>query len=303
MAGAIEAVDLTRRFGRCEAVNALTLDVPAGSVFALIGPNGAGKTTAIKLLMNLLRPVRGTSRLLGVESRRLGVRELQRIGYVSENQELPDWMTPDQLLEYCRPCYPTWDRTLVGRLQEVLGLTARTPLRTLSRGTRMKAALLASLGYRPELVILDEPFTGLDPLVRDELIRALLDTWGDRTCTCLISSHDIEDVERLADWVGFLDRGKLLFAEPIASLLARFRLVEIIGFDPQQTPRVDDRRWLDKGVAGRTLRFIDTDHAAPDADARIAAAFPSSEIRVSPMPLRDIFIALARSTATSAGTP
>jgi ABC-2 type transport system ATP-binding protein len=299
MTAAIETIDLTRRFGRTEAVNGLTLQVPAGSIFALLGPNGAGKTTTLKLLMNLVRPTRGRATVLGVDSRRLGPRDFQRIGYVSENQQLPEWMTPRELFDYCRPFYSAWDEALQSKLEVDLGLTSRAPLRTLSRGTRMKAALLASLAYRPELVVLDEPFTGLDPLVRDELIRGLLEVSGERTWTVVISSHDIDDVERLADWIGFIRDGRLVFAEPISALLDRFRLVEVVAPD---TPAVlpADPRWLAHGTAGRTLRFVDTHHDAPDAAARIASAFPACDIRTSPLPLREIFVTLARGASSGA---
>jgi ABC-2 type transport system ATP-binding protein len=294
MTTAIDTTALTRRFGRLEAVNGLTLQVPAGSVFALIGPNGAGKTTTIKLLMNLVRPSGGRATVLGTDSRRLGVSDFQRIGYVSENQQLPDWMTPGELLDYCRPLYPTWDDAFRQKLRRELDLRSDAPLRKLSRGTRMKAALLASLAYRPELVVLDEPFTGLDPLVRDELIRALLELPDDSPRTLFISSHDIDEVERLADWIGFLSNGRLLFAERVSSLLARFRLVEIIASsgDAPDLPPVGD--WWLKGRAGRTLRFVDTRNDRPDAPSRVASAFPGSEIRESPMTLREIFVALAR---------
>ena len=117
MTTAIETFDLTRRFGRTEAVNGLNLQVPAGSIFALLGPNGAGKTTTLKVLMNLVRPTRGRATVLGVDARRLGPRDFQRIGYVSENQRMPDWMTPSQLFDYCRPLYPTWDNALQARLE------------------------------------------------------------------------------------------------------------------------------------------------------------------------------------------
>jgi ABC-2 type transport system ATP-binding protein len=293
---AIETTGLTRRFGRLDAVHGLDLAVPEGSVFALVGPNGAGKTTTIKVLMNLLRPSAGTARVLGVDSRRIGPRELARIGYVSESQQQPDWLSPDGFVDYLRPFYPTWDDDLCRKLRADLGLTATTPLRTLSRGTRMKAALLSSLAYRPELVVLDEPFTGLDPMVRDELVRALLELPGERPCTMLISSHDIEEVERLADWIGFIDRGKLALAEPVDSLLRRFRLIEVTGGDAAlMMPR--DARWLAQGTVGRMLRFIDTDHASPDAMARIAAAFPGADIRDVPLSLREIFVVLARSSS------
>jgi ABC-2 type transport system ATP-binding protein len=224
MTAAIETVDLTRRFGRLDAVSGLHLQVPTGSIFALIGPNGAGKTTAIKLMLNLLRPTRGQALVLGTDARRLGPREFVRIGYVSENQRLPDWMTPSQLIAYVKPFYPTWDDTLCRKLQKDLALTAGTPLHSLSRGTRMKVALLISLAYRPELIILDEPFTGLDPLVRDELIRALLELTGEHRWTTLISSHDIDEVERLADSIAFIDNGRIVFTESVQALIEQHHL-------------------------------------------------------------------------------
>jgi ABC-2 type transport system ATP-binding protein len=288
----IETDGLTRRFRRTEAVNGLTLQVPDGSVFALLGSNGAGKTTTIKLLMNLLRPTRGDARVLGCATTALGVRERQRIGYVSENQRLPGWMSVPQLLDYCRPLYPSWDETFARALQAALNLTTTARIATMSRGTTIKAALLASLAYRPELIILDEPFTGLDPVVRDELIGALLEACAEQTATVFISSHDIEEIERLADWIGFIEHGRLLFAEPTASLLTRFRLVEVIA--DAMPPLPADPRWLVQGASGRTLRFIDTAHDRPDALAVITAQFPGAEVRTSPLSLREIFVALAR---------
>jgi ABC-2 type transport system ATP-binding protein len=290
MHNAIETFDLSRRFRKTEAVQALTLQVPAGSIFALLGPNGAGKTTTLKLLMNLVRPSSGRATVLAVDSRRLTARHFERIGYVSENQKLPGWMTADQLLDHCRPWYPTWDDGLRRTLQAALGLESRERLRTLSRGTRMKAALLASLAYRPDLLVLDEPFTGLDPVVRDELIRGLLEASGEGNRTVLISSHDIDDVERLADWVA----GQLQLAESASGLLVRVRLVEVVAPDDRVLKLPEDPAWWHDGVAGRTLRFVDTAHARPDAGARIAAAFPACDIRISPMSLREIFVALAR---------
>lgn len=294
MTNAIETFDLTRRFGRTEAVKDLQLRVPAGSMFAILGPNGAGKTTTLKLLMNLVRASRGRATVLGVDTQRLGPKEFQRIGYVSENQRLPEWMTPGQLFDFCRPFYPTWDDGLRQKLESDLSLSTRARLRTLSRGTRMKAALLSSLAYRPDLVVLDEPFTGLDPVVRDELIRGLLGVSGDRPLTVLISSHDIDEVERLADWIGFMRGGRIEFAEPVSVLLSRFRLVEVVspGDTPASMPRDPD--WLSQGTAGRTLRFVDTSHNESDSPSRIAAAFPSCQIRTTAMTLRDIFIAIAR---------
>jgi ABC-2 type transport system ATP-binding protein len=222
MPAAIDARQLTRRFRHTDAVRDLSFSVPEGAICALLGPNAAGKTTTIKLLMNLLRPTQGAVAVLGRDSRLLDAAALQRIGYVSENQRLPDWMTPAQLFDYCRPLYAGWDPALARTLREMLGLAEERPLRQLSRGTRMKAALLASLAFRPALLVLDEPFTGLDPVVRDDLIEALLRPPGGRPWTVLVSSHDMHEVERLADRVVFIEGGRLLLEEPVDSLLARF---------------------------------------------------------------------------------
>jgi ABC-2 type transport system ATP-binding protein len=291
----IETTGLTRTFRRLQAVTDFTLGVPQGSVFALIGPNGAGKTTFIKVLMNLLRPTAGSARVLGVDSRSLDVPHLQRIGYVSENQQLPGWMTTEQFLDYCRPFYPTWDVELEGDLKRQLDLTAQAKIRSLSRGTWMKLALLSALAFRPELVVLDEPFSGLDPLVRDELIHALLHVSQERPWTVLISSHDVEEVERLCDWVGFMKEGRLLTAEPVDSLLNRCRLVEVVSPEAGGAHMPPEPAWIPQGTSGRILRFVDTRHDAADAGHRIAAAFPAASVSVAPLSLREIFVALARS--------
>jgi ABC-2 type transport system ATP-binding protein len=133
-------------------------------------------------------------------------------------------MTAGSLLAYCRPFYPSWDDALSRKLQTDLDVPLNTRIRTMSRGMRMKTALLAALAYRPELVVLDEPFSGLDPLVRDELIRALreLADNSSRPLTVFVSSHDVEELERLANWIGFIDRGRLIVAEPVSSLRTRF---------------------------------------------------------------------------------
>ena len=136
MTNAIETFELTRRFGRTEAVKGLNLQVPEGSVFALLGPNGAGKTTTLKLLMNLLRPTRGTATVLGASTRRLGPLQFRRIGYVSENQRLPEWMTPRELFDYCRPFYPEWDDALRARLESDLALSStRSAAQPVTRNT------------------------------------------------------------------------------------------------------------------------------------------------------------------------
>jgi len=287
----IETSNLSHRYWRTEAVQNLNLAVPAGSVFALLGPNGAGKTTTIKMLVNLLQPTAGEARVMGVDSRRLGERELAQLGYVSENQQLPLWMTVRQLLDYCRPFYPTWDVALEKTLLAQFELPADRKLKQLSRGMLMKAALLSSLAYRPKLLILDEPFSGLDPLMREEFVRGVLEVSALGEWTVLVSSHDIEDVERLADQVGIIERGQLRLSEKTESLLGRFRSVELTGAAESASAPVGALEW---NRAGSLTRFVATDYAGEASERGWGERYPAASVRALPMTLREIFIVLAR---------
>src|SRR6266480_7364129 len=157
MSYAIKTEELSKRFGRVQALNGLNLKVPEGAIYALVGPNGAGKTTTLKLLMNVLRPISGNCEVLGVASEKLRYCDLAVIGYVSENQDMPDWMTGRYLLSYLRPLYPTWDDGVAYETARDLALPLDQKIKTLSRGARMKLAVVSSLTYRPRLIVLDEP--------------------------------------------------------------------------------------------------------------------------------------------------
>lgn len=293
---AIECDNLSRSFGPVRAVRELTFTVSTGSFFALLGPNGAGKTTLLKTLLNLIRPSGGRATVLGRDSTRLEASDFRRIGYVADGQDMPDWMTVGQLNAYCRPLYPTWDRELERRLMMAFDLPADRPLKKLSRGMSMKAALLTNLAFRPELMILDEPFSGLDPLVRDDFIQGLLELPGDdRPRTVVVSSHDIDEVERLADDVGFLADGRMLVHEPADTLRGRFRSVEIVGPglagpSPGGTPAA----WLEVGrPAENVMRLV---HSAftPASETELGQTFPGCRVTARAMSLREIFLVLAR---------
>jgi len=289
----IETTNLSRRYWRTEALRGLNLAVPTGSVFALLGANGAGKTTAIKVLMNLLTPSAGEARVLGVDSRRLGERERAQIGYVSENQKLPLWMTIRQLLDYCRPFYPTWDPALEARLLAQFDLPPDRKLKNLSRGMLMKAALLSSLAYRPKLLVLDEPFSGLDPLVRDEVVRGLLEASAQGDWTVFVSSHDIEEVERLADRIALLEAGSLKFAEATEDLLSRFRRIEVTlqGGPARLEPAAN---WHELERQGDLVRFVESRYDRTTTEQACRERFPEAAVKAHPMTLREIFITLAR---------
>ena len=275
-------------------LDGLSLQVPAGQVTAFLGPNGAGKSTTIRCLMNLHAPDAGRATVLGIDSCALRPEHYQQIGYVSESMELPLWMTVAQLLDYCRPMYPQWDRHFETKLLTQFELPTTTKLKDLSRGMRMKAALLSSLAYRPKLVVLDEPFSGLDPLVRDEFIRGLLELTEQEGWTVFVSSHDIEEVQRLADRIAIINRGQLALDETSESLQARFRAVEITLPDGAKLPHALPKTWLHTEQAGRVVRFADSAHD-DSLDQLIAELFGTAlEHEARAMSLREIFVALAK---------
>jgi ABC-2 type transport system ATP-binding protein len=293
----IETKNLSRRFGKTDAVHGLDLEVPAGSICALLGPNGAGKSTTIKMLVNLLTPTTGEARVMGVDSRRLGPREFAQIGYVSENQKLPVWMTVRQLLNYCRPFYPSWDPALERELLAQLALPTDRKLSDLSRGMLMKAALLSSLAYRPKLLILDEPFSGLDPLVREDLVRGIIEVSAAGNWTILVSSHDIEEVERMTDRVVLLDEGQLKLSETIEALQARFRRVEV-DFPPEsrvgESPIPLQAEWLEFERSGNRASFVDSAFDPAASPTAYQATLPGGSVTSHPMTLRAIFLTFAR---------
>src|SRR3989304_3363939 len=201
---AIEIVGLTKRFGRTVAVNNLSLTIPRASTYGLIGPNGAGKSTTIKILMGILSATAGEARVLGIDVRTDPTLVKQRVGYVPETHYIYRWMRVKEVIGFCRSCYKSWnDRTC----QEILDMFALDPgrkVKHLSKGMLAKLSLLLAVSHEPEVLLLDEPLSGLDPIVREEFLEGVLGTICARGQTVLISSHMLDDVRRLADTVGLL---------------------------------------------------------------------------------------------------
>ena len=287
----IETHHVAKRFGRFEAIEDLSLGVPEGSVFALIGPNGAGKTTTIRMLMNILGPDSGEIRVLGTPSRRLAPKDFERIGYVSESQKLPQGLTLAQYLRYLRSLYPAWDQGLEQELCEQFELPPARRIRHLSHGMRMKALLVGALAYRPKLLVLDEPLSGLDTLVRDEVVNGLLQQAGDTTI--LISSHELAEIESFTTHVAFMQNGRLLLQEGIETLQQRFREVAVTLSAVKELPQPLPEGWLLPELEGHRLRFIFTHY---EGDARLfqqlAPHFGAVKLECEPMPLRAIANAL-----------
>ena len=293
MSSPLRTERLTKVFRRVDALRDLTIEVPEGAVFALVGPNGAGKTTAIKTLLNIHPATSGRAELLGVDSRALSERELARIGYVSENQQMPDWMTVRYFLSYCRGFYPAWRDEDAAALVRLFELPLDRRLRHLSRGMRVKAALASSLAYRPKLILLDEPFGGLDVLVREQLIESILERTPE--ATVFLSSHDLAEIESFASHIAYLSEGKVLFAEEMAALFARFREVEVTLEEPVGLPHDLPETWLNGAQSAVVASFVDSQFDAGRLAADVRRYFPRArDVAAHTMSLRAIILAISR---------
>jgi ABC-2 type transport system ATP-binding protein len=210
----IHVSDLTRRFGTQTALASVDLSLPRGAVYGLVGANGAGKTTLIRHILGLLRAERGSVRIFGLDP--VGV--LSRIGYLSEENDLPGWMRVDELIRYIRAFYPAWDDGYAEELRRAFALDPAAKIKDLSKGQKARAGLLIALAYRPELLVLDEPSSGLDPIVRRDILGAVIRTIADEGRTVLFSSHLLDEVEQVADHVTVIDRGRIVVSAPLAAI-------------------------------------------------------------------------------------
>ncbi|MGO9467548.1 MAG: ABC transporter ATP-binding protein [Isosphaeraceae bacterium] len=234
----VQVAGLSRSFGRTVALDGVDLKVKRGAVFGLVGENGAGKTTLIKHVLGLLKAQRGSVRVFGLDPVRDPVGVLAKVGYLSEDRDLPDWMRIDELLRYLRAFYPTWDDTFAEELRQQFDLDPRARIKTLSQGQRARTGLLAGLAYRPELLVLDEPSTGLDPIVRREILAAIIRTIAEEGRTVLFSSHLLDEVERVADHVALIDRGRIVLCDPLDTIKATFQRLTLRFDEPQVRPPV-----------------------------------------------------------------
>ncbi|MBS0201449.1 MAG: ABC transporter ATP-binding protein [Planctomycetes bacterium] len=219
----IEISRVTRQFGSRTALNDVSLAVPRGGVFGLIGGNGAGKTTLIKHMMGLLKAQQGSVRVFGLDPIQHPVETLGRIGYLSEERDLPDWMQVRELIRYTQAFYPNWDEAFAEELRQTFDLDAKAVVRNLSRGQRARAGLLVALAHRPDLLVLDEPSSGLDPVVRRDILGAIIRTIAEEGRTVLFSSHLLDEVERVADWVAIIHEGRILLTASMDEIKDRHR--------------------------------------------------------------------------------
>lgn len=291
-APAIEIRNLSRRFGANDALSDVNLTIPRGLVFGLVGTNGAGKTTLIRHVMGLLRPQRGAVSVFGLDPVSNPTAVLSRVGYLSEVTELPEWMRVEEIIRFTRAFYPTWDESYCRSLQEMFELDPRKRIQELSKGQRARVGLVLALSYRAELLILDEPSSGLDPLVRRDILRAVIETIVQEGRTVLFSSHLLDEVERVADQVAIIQNGCIIKNDALESLKSSYHRIVLHFDEAVPTPPVaqgffnwqgGDRHW--------TAYF----HGTSAEAARLTSALNAQLVDFSTPSLNEIFLALVGS--------
>jgi ABC-2 type transport system ATP-binding protein len=232
----INVSELTRRFGAKTALASVSLSMPRGAVYGLVGANGAGKTTLIKHILGLLRAESGSVRVFGLDPVADPVGVLSRIGYLSEENDLPGWMRVDELIRYSRAFYPAWDDAYAEELRQTFALDPTAKIKSLSKGQKARAGLLIALAYRPELLVLDEPSSGLDPIVRRDILGAVIRTIADEGRTVLFSSHLLEEVEQVADHVTMIRQGTIVLSAPLREIRESHRCLTVRFAESRSQP-------------------------------------------------------------------
>lgn len=248
---------LAARYGRRRVLDGVDLELEAGTVTALVGCNGAGKTTLLSVLAGVLPRDGGEVRVLGLDPRRRGTELRAAVGWMPDRLAFPRWMRVEDSLRLAEPFYPTWSRSEERRLLELLGLDRRARLSALSKGERNKHALLLALAHEPRLLLLDEPFAGLDPAARREVLGALLQSLREAGRTVLLSSHSLADLERAADRLALLQDGRIRRQGELERLRASFARVAVTLRDPAAVWTAPGRPRIERGGAELTLVYDD----------------------------------------------
>ncbi len=287
----IEVSNLVRRFRRTEALTGVSLTVPRGCVYGLVGENGAGKTTLIKHILGALKPQQGLVRVFGKDPMHDAVAVLADIGYLSEGRDMPGWMTVRQLMRYTAAFYPRWDGAFAKQLVSDFELDPGQKIRHLSRGKRALAGLLIALAHRPPLLVLDEPSSGLDPIVRKDILGAIVRTVADEGRTVFFSSHLLDEIERVSDYVTVISGGRVVLSERLDALKdAHSRLV--IRFEAA-LDRAPDLPGAIR-ITGAAREWTVLCNGRRDEVVAAAQRLHGSLVDDAPATLDDIFIAYAK---------
>jgi ABC-2 type transport system ATP-binding protein len=281
---AIETHSLHKHYGRLHAVDGLDLRVPRGSIYGFLGRNGAGKTTTIRMLAGLVHPTGGEMKLLDLSPQTQRVAMLSRTGFMIDRMLIPS-MTGYELVHFNRGFFPRWNDALASKYADALEIPMRQKFRKLSTGNQTKLCLLLTLAQGAELLILDEPTAGLDPVVTDQLLRVLVDDFANEGRTLFLSSHHLSEIERIADWVGIIDHGRLLLEAQVEDMRANFRRVRVVG---ENLPVDAQTEILNVKTSEGTTEYT----VRANADAFIAElrSQGATVLDVSPMNLPEIFL-------------
>jgi ABC-2 type transport system ATP-binding protein len=286
---AIDSKDLTKTYGSIRAVGGINLSVPRGAIYGFLGRNGAGKTTMIKMLLGLTRPTAGTAKVFGMDVSTECMAILRRTAFVSEKKTLYPSLTASELVRFSRGFYPTWSDSAVEKYARLLEIPMKQRFEKLSNGNQTKVWLLLALSQGADLLILDEPTTALDPVSVDQLLHVLAEDGLDRGCTIFFSSHQLEEVERIAEYAGVIDRGKLLLESRLDDIKSEFRLITAAGnsLPTQTSPQV-----LSVVTEGNFYRYV----VAKDADSFASGLSQNGATitNVATLSLREIFLQLVR---------
>ena len=282
---------LSKSFGTQAAVSNLNLQIQPGAVYGFLGRNGAGKTTTMRMLLGLVRPTKGRMRVLGLDpSLEMELmRILQRVAFVPQRKQLYGWATPAELVRMNKAYFPRWSDEAAAGLAQRLEIPMKTAFKKLSIGNQSKVALLLALAQGAEVLILDEPTAGLDPLMVDEILRTLIEDHVSQGRTIFVSSHHLGEVEQICDWVGILEEGRLLLEARLEEVRQEYRLVIVSGENLPDAPSADV---VSATTDGRFRRYV----LAREAD-RFAAGLRSqgaSILEISPIGLRELFLHLVR---------
>ncbi|MBI1390046.1 MAG: ATP-binding cassette domain-containing protein [bacterium] len=288
---AIDIQHCTKVFHSKVAVHDLTLDVEPGKIYGLAGDNGAGKTTTIKMMLGLQTPTEGRVSVLGYNPVREGVRMKRLIGYVSENREMWGWMKIHEIIWFTKQFYLEWDDALVEESRRQMNLDPDAKIKHLSRGERAKLALLLAIGHRPPLLILDEPSSGLDPMVRREILEQVVTLIQSEGRTVFFSSHLLDEVERVADNVGIMHNGRLLRNQTLDSLKESVKRIRVTwnGEMPERE-QLQNVRWIEG--AGREETYFTGDFS--DDLLEQFRAYHPRQLDVESMSLEEIFVETVR---------
>ena len=286
----IEASDLRKNYDEVEALRGLSLQVPAGSIYGFLGRNGAGKTTTIKVLLGMARPTSGSARVFGVaaDAPEASVDIRRRIGFVSDDKDLYDYMTVEEMIRFTAAFFPRWRADLEQRYLRSFELPPTRKIKALSRGTRTKLALLLALCRGAELLILDEPTSGLDPAMTEEVLRALVAHVASEEMTVFFSSHQIAEVDQIADRVAIIDRGRAVVTGALDDLRENFRRIQLV-FDNDAPETVFRAPGVERvRRKGRVLTVLSSEGAERIVDE--ARALNPVSVDVVPVTLKEIFL-------------